>query len=241
MDCGKARMLAEVRGNREAELPAEDSAVLDQHLNSCPDCQRLLEAERRFDEPIARAMRAVVVPSGLKFKLMDRLARERGAVHRRRFFYAAAAAACVVIGVGILNWNPNERPKLDLNGLVSVQSRFVDEPKELVGEWMTHHGIHYQPPIDLNPRLLATYGFATIQKKQVPMLYYRAGNAFAQVYVFRDTDFDLSSVPETWSGSSGAGHQVKVLRDPHQPGKQVYVVLFTGDSLEPFLNRFQST
>lgn len=239
MDCGKARMLAEVRGNRESELPAEDAAVLDQHLSACPDCQRILENERRFDEPIAQAMRAVTVPSGLKMKLLGRLARERGAVHRRRFFYAAAAVACVVIGIGILNWNQPNRPKLDLNGLVQLEDHRIEQPKEAAEEWLAAQGIQFHPPVDLNPRLLATHGSVTVQGKQVPTLYYRTHSAYAKVFIFRDTDFDLSSLPETWSGSSVFGHQVKVFRDAQHPTKQVYVVLFTGDSLEPFLNRFQ--
>jgi len=242
MDCKTARMLAEMRGNRASELPSEDAVDLDLHLQSCAACERLVEIERKLDAPIAKAMRTVPIPLGLKSRILDQLATQRGAMHRRRFFYAAAAAACVIAAVGLFVWKPYSQVKFDLNELVLNADRQVEDPKEQVDSWLSAQGIVYRPSVTFDPRLLAFHGMATIQGKQVPMLYYRSfePNVFAKVYILREADyFDLSNLPETYSGSSASGHQVMVLRD--QLNKQAYVILFTGDSLEPFLIHSQAT
>lgn len=240
MNCKTARMLVELRGNRSDELPPEDAASLDNHLQACSECQRLLVAERRIDSHLAKAMQAVPVPPRLKGAILDRLSTQRGTMHRRRFFYVAAAAASVLLAVGLVTWKPQTKEKFDVNGLLVRQDSFVEDPKEKVNEWLAAQGIRYQPPVPFDPRLLAFHGTATLQGKQVPMLYYRSfeRNVFAQVYILRDTDFDLTTLPETFGGSSVYGHQVKILRDVEQPNKLAYVILFNGDTLEPFLIKF---
>jgi anti-sigma factor RsiW len=234
-------MLEELRGSRASELPAEDAADLDLHLQSCPTCQRLVEIERKLDAPIAKAMRAVPVPLGLKSRILDQLATQRGAMHRRRFFYAAAAAACVVAAVGLLVWKPYSRAAFDLNEIVLNADRSVENPNSQVDSWLSAKGIVYQPPVAFDPHLLAFYGMTTIQGRQVPTLCYRSErNDFAQVYIIREADFDLSNLPESYNGgSSPYGHQLMVFRD--KQNKQAYVVLFKGDSLDPFLIHSQAT
>jgi Protein of unknown function (DUF3379) len=238
MDCMTARILAELPGNRApnaSELPVEDAADLGQHLQSCSECRCFIELERKLDAPIARAMQAVPVPPGLKSRILDQLATQRGALHRRRFFYAAAAAACVVAAVGLLTWKPQNQVRFDINQFVINADRYVEDPKPEVDAWLTAQGIQYQPPIAFDPRFLASHGMQTVQGKQVPMLYYRNAerNVFAKVYVLRGDDFDLTGLPKTYSGSSGYGH-VEILPDPAQPTKLAYVIVFTGDSLDPF-------
>ncbi len=237
MDCKTARMLAELRGNRSSELPADDAVDLDLHLHSCGTCQHQIDVERKFDAPIAKAMRQVPVPPGLKSRIMDQMATQRGALHRRRFFYAAAAAACIIAAVGLLVWAPHRQAAFDLNQLVLNADQFAENPGAQVDNWLAPQGIAYHPPVPLNPRLLAFYGMATIQDKQVPALHYRISGQrtdFATVYIVREADFDLSNLPENHSGGSSAyGHQVTVFRDP--PNKLAYVIVFTSDSLDPFL------
>jgi anti-sigma factor (TIGR02949 family) len=242
MDCKTARMLAELRGPRDTELPPEDNAALDRHLNACPECQRLLGNERRIDSRIAKAIASIPVPAGLKSRILERLATERGAWHRRRIFGVTAAAAAIVIAVGVFAWKPSGKVKPDLDGLVRI------DPAQTVDPWLAELGIRYQPanddgPVPFDSHLLAFHGMATVQGKQVPMLYYRSveGNVTAQVYILKDADFDLSSLPKSLGGSSVFGNRVEVLKDAEHPGKLVYVVLFTGDSLKPFLVKFQST
>lgn len=243
MECKTARLLAELRGVRDDELPPEDNTALDQHLASCPDCQRALANEQRFDAHVARAMKAVPVPPGLKARILDRLATERGAWYRRRFYQVAAAAAAVVIAVGLMTWDRNLRVKPDLNVVLSDADLLVQNPQDRVDAWLAAQGVRYNPEEPFDPRLLAFHGWAEVQGKKVPVLYYRSfeRNVFAQVFILRDGDFDLSALPETFSGSSVYGHQVTVVRDREQPTKVAYVVLFTGDTLEPFRLKYSST
>jgi hypothetical protein len=243
MDCVTTRILAELPGNRApnaSELPAEDRADLDQHLQSCSECRRFVEMERRLDAPIARVMQVVAVPPGLKSRILDQLATQRGALHRRRFFYAAAAAACVVAAVGLLTWKPQSQVKFDINEFVMNADSYIEDPKPQVDAWLAVQGVRYQPPVAFDPRLLTFHGMATVQGKQVPMLCYRnvERNVEARVYILRGDDFDLSVLPRTSNDSSGYGH-VEVMLDPAQPTKLAYVIRFTGDSLDPF--KSQST
>ena len=244
MECNTARMLAEIRGNRVNELPADDSAALDRHLNSCPDCQSALQLEQKLDAPLLKVMCAVPVPANLKAKIFDRLATERGAVLRRKIFYAAATAAAVIVAVGIFSWNPDRKPKIDLNELVKVTDQFDANPKGSVDAWLASHGVAYKPPEPFNPHLLAFHGLVTVQGKQVPMLCYRAfedGQAVsAKVYLVRSIDFDLSALQKPPEGGSWGerGHQVKVYG---QPDKQIYVIIYNSRTLDPFLNQFRST
>ncbi len=188
-------------------------------------------------------MRAVPIPPMLKSRIFEQLAQQRGAWHRKRFFYATAAAACLLFAVGILMGNRQEKVRFNANELVLNHDRSVEDPRVNVEGWLAGQGIAYHPKTALNPHLLAFHGMASVQGKQVPVLYYRSfeRNLFAQVYILRDTDFDLSTLPESYSGSSAFGHQIVISRDAEQPTKLAYVIVFTGDSLEPFLSKFSST
>ncbi len=240
MDCNTARMLAELRGNRVNELPAEDAAALDRHLHACPDCHSLLRVEEKLDAPLLKAMAAIPVPPGLKAKIFDRLATERGAQLRRRLWGMAAAVAAIVIAVGIFTWNPDRKPKIDLNELVRVTDRYVDDPEAASKDWLVSQGFHYEPPEPFNPHLLAFHGMVTVQGKQVPMLCYKSyedGNLVsAKVYLLRATDFDLSALPKVPEGGSWGerGHQVKIYRKE----QIVYVVIYNSRELTPFMRTF---
>ncbi|MCE9531959.1 MAG: DUF3379 family protein [Planctomycetes bacterium] len=240
MDCRTARLLSELRGKRVSELPRDDAASLDQHLKSCFDCQRLVLLEQQYDAPIAKAMKAVPVPANLKARIFDRLATQRGAWQRKRFFYAAAAAACVIFAVGILTWKPANRARLDLNELVHQSGPNFEGRQDKLDQWLATQGIRYQAPVPFNPHLLAFHGMTTVQGKQVPTLYYSnvEQKCHAQVFIIREPDFDLTNLPENFGGSLGFGQQIKIFREPGQPMKQAYVILFTGDSLDPLLVRY---
>jgi hypothetical protein len=185
-------------------------------------------------------MRAVVVPSGLKAKIFDQLATQRGAAHRRRFFYVAAAAS-IVVAVGILTWQMPQKEKLGVNELVRVQPLYVEDPLK-AQEWLRGQGIAYQPPVAFDSNLLTVCGMTVLQNKQVPTLIYRAvdahGTIYAQVYIVRESDFDLSSLPTTFSGSSADGSSIEIHRD--SGAKLAYVILFKGGTLEPFRSKRQA-
>jgi anti-sigma factor (TIGR02949 family) len=243
MDCKTARLLAELRGTRSDELPEEDAAALDDHLTTCPDCARALAAERRLDAPVARAMRAIPVPPGLKSRILDRLATERGAWHRRRFYQVAAAAAAVILAVGLFSWESQKRVIADPNQLLASLDRDAESPEARLNDWLAAQGVAYHPPAAFDPKWLGFYGWAEFQSKKVPLIYYNnpERNVFARVYILRDRDFNLSNLPPAFGGSSIHGFRLELFRDPAQPDKLAYVVVTNGDSLEPLLVRLSST
>ena len=247
MDCNTARMLAELRGNRANELPDEDTASLNKHLQTCAGCQSLLQVEKKLDAPLLRTMSAIAVPPGLKARIFDRLATERGAVQRRRFWYATATAALVIFAVGVLTWNPERKPKIDLNELVQNADQLVDDPQGAADAWLIAQGIQQQPPEPFNPHLMAFHGMVTVQGKQVAMLCYKSYedgiSVSAKVYIIRGSDFDLSALQKPPDGGSWGerGNQVKVYPGSDQTNKLIFVVIYNSRTLEPFLKQFQST
>jgi len=237
MDCKTARMLAELRGNRDSELPPEENAELNAHLNSCASCHSILSVERRIDAHFAKVMQAVPAPPRLKSKILDRLATERGALYRRRLFAVVAAAAAIFVAVGIFSWEPFRKTKLDLDGMVVKEDEYGNNPEPVVKAWLKGLGVDYQPAEPLDPHLIACHGITEIQGKQVPMIFYQNADrrVVAQVFVIRAVDFDVSNLPQTRSGSSGLfGRNIRVIADKAHPADVAYVVLFTGDSLDNF-------
>src|SRR5262249_43950502 len=112
MDCKNARLLLEFARPQCAELEATDAEALERHLADCPDCATLAQYERRLDERLGQAMRAVPVPQDLRKRLLNRLAVERDAWYRRWLVRAAglvgaAAAIGLVVWAGI-NWGKHQ-------------------------------------------------------------------------------------------------------------------------------------
>jgi len=236
-----------MRANRDGELPPEDGAALQRHLESCAECQNRHAVENKFDTAIAKAIRAVPVPPALKARILDRLATQRGAWYRKRIFYAAAAAACVLVAVGILTWKPTQSVQFDPSKLAMEQVRLLDDPRVQLDSWMESQGVTYAPPVPFDPKLMTFHGLTSVQGKQVPMVEYRGYDpatstaVVARVFVIRDGDFDLKSLPETFGGSLANGLQAKIDRDRQQPNKVAYVVLYSSRSLDPFLTKYSST
>jgi len=236
MDCNTARMLAELRGSRDTELPPEDNASLDDHVRTCRECRSYIQFERQLDAHVGSAIRVVAIPADLKMRIRDRLATERGTWYRRRIF-AGAAAAAVLFAAGIFIWGSSPKARLDLPELVQNADQFISNQKGSVDFWLAAKGIRYELPEPLDPRLTVAYGIAPIpiqggQVKQVPMvlLHNREGNVFAHVFILRDDDFDLSSIQEYDDPATSYKKKVKVIKG----AKVAYIILYDGDSLDPF-------
>lgn len=96
MDCNTARVYLQLGG-----LDADE---LHEHLGLCTACTHLAQDQKRLDDHLGQAMRAVEVPRGPKQELLLRLAAEHGARQRRWAGYAvygALAAATVVLAWGL--------------------------------------------------------------------------------------------------------------------------------------------
>lgn len=90
------------------QLPAEEAAALEAHLEGCPDCR----AERESLASVARLMEradpkriedAPVPPPALRDKVLAAIAEERGAGRRRRRFrYGLALAGATAVAAAVL-------------------------------------------------------------------------------------------------------------------------------------------
>ena len=238
MDCNTARMLLTFFGRQGSELAPQDAADLDAHLAGCPGCAAAVRFERAFDDRVATAMLAVPVPAGLKAKLLDGVAADRGAWYRQKFYALAGLAATLVLAVGgIVAWQIDRAPELRLEAIVAAEDARVQDRAAEVEEVLSARGLRFAPKQPFNMNQLAAVGVKPFQGKEVPFLLLLSGprNAQATVYVVRDTDFNWRNLPRDGSSTMSVyGFQVAVVGDARR-SDVAYVVVFTGGALELFL------
>jgi hypothetical protein len=249
MDCNTARLLLEFARRRAAELDAAERAALDNHLLHCRSCAALAGAERRADEALGRAMRAVEVPPGLKKMILDRAAAAREDAERRRFKRRlramAAAAALLLCGGAIWYWVSLPRV-LDLVAFrqdVHDQEISPRDRETLTAAFKSQFGIDTVLPDDLNYLLLTGIAVGKVQGQTVPLLFFnRTGregeNAYALVYVLSDRQFDLKGVAATDPDPQGYRHKVDVVVHPN--GRYAYLIVYTGNDLRWLRKELQS-
>jgi hypothetical protein len=244
MDCRTARLLLSYHRPHAAELDATDRRALEGHLATCPECEALARAERLFDERLGPAVRSVAVPAGLRGRLRARLDADR-AVHQRRWLLrrAAVAAAILLAAVLGLHWfiRPPAQVNLELALAEAVEQRAASP--EAVEQWFGRQGVKMRAPEQFNYGLLAFYQLVEFAgEKQVPQLVFlqttALGPAEARVYVLSAKKFALASLAEQARLSSG-GCTVEVRWDDPEDPQFAYLVIYRGESLEPFLSRDQ--
>ena len=243
MDCNTARMLATFFGRRGSELAPEDAADLATHLSQCSTCTTSVQSERTFDDRIGKAMMDVPVPSNLKAKLIEAVAVSRGAWCRQKAWAIAgfATAACLLIG-SVIAWRITHAPELSVAEIMAAEDAKLRNPLMRINSSLSSRGIRFEPERAFDLNLFAMPGEDDFQGRQVPCLHFinRRKNADAFVYVVRDTDFNWSKLPRDGSSvPSSFGLQMAVLSDTHRRDV-VYIVIFTGESLELFLENRSS-
>jgi hypothetical protein len=244
MDCKTAQLFLEFARPHANELAAEDVRALDDHLASCPDCGVLARNERRADEHLGRAMRAVEVPDRLREHLLARLEAERGDWYKRWAGHAlraaVAAAACLLLIVGgVYGWSQYRwlnRPVPDIGKHQSdIIANLVSPPERAdVEQKFKKQGFVTVLP-DFKYRYLKTYGIAEFQGASVPQLVFSLDGddsvrENAIVYVLSDKQFKLAEMQRSVSSPSGYPYKVDVL---HQPGGSfAYVIEYTGNGYD---------
>jgi hypothetical protein len=249
MDCKTARLLLHFTYPRTTELEAGEAAELETHLADCPQCGALAQAERRVDNRIGHSMRAVAVPDGLRTRLLAQLDAEREHWYRRRLTRVAgavAAAAAVIFHAWLgLSWRNDHPPRIDpdqvanefLTDMVNPSPATVRDSFESRGFRNITAPSDSDPNEGLNYRLLRYYGSARLQGKSVPMLLFTSGAAQVRVYIVSYHNFDLKDALAT-APSLGSGCKVEFWPPPAPADRTnprfAYVVVYTGDSLQPF-------
>jgi hypothetical protein len=244
MDCKTAQLFLEFTRPHANELAAEDVRALDDHLASCPDCGVMAQNERRVDEHLGKAMRAVEVPDRLREHLLARLEAERGDWYKRWAGHgvrvAVAAAACVLLIVGgVYGWTEYRwanRPVPNMPAFQrEIMTGLVSPPDRAdVEQTFKKQGIVTVLP-DFKYRYLKTYGIAEFQGVMVPQLVFSldADNNMREnaiVYVLSEKQFKLAEMQTSLSSPSGYPSKVDVL---HQPGGSfAYVIVYTGNEYD---------
>jgi hypothetical protein len=249
MDCNTARLLLDFDRPRAPELDAAESAALEDHLLRCRSCAALAGAERRADEALGRAMRAVEVPPGLKKMILDRAAAAREDAERRQFkrrLRALAAAAAVLLCVGGIWYWINLPRDFDLPSVRETVHQQEISPRDrdaLVAEFKSQFGIDTVLPDDLNYALLTCTALGKVQGQTVPLLVFNRNendkaNAHALVYVLSDRQFNLKGLAATDPDPQGYRHKVDVV--VHPSGRYAYLIVYTGNDLRWLRKELQS-
>src|SRR5215510_8882873 len=100
MDCDNARLYLPFVTPGGKDLDGAEAAELHAHLAQCITCNALAMNSNRIDQHLGRAMRAVPIPMGMKGRVLERLAEDRGAVRRRwlkRAGWVAGVAALLLL------------------------------------------------------------------------------------------------------------------------------------------------
>ncbi|HVS34409.1 MAG TPA: hypothetical protein VMS17_02440 [Gemmataceae bacterium] len=257
MDCKTARLLFDYSRPRSAELDPTETRALEDHLAGCEACDQLARSERRADEAVGKAMRAVDVPHQLQNRILDRMQVERGDRRRRWIAYsmcgAAAAAALILLGLGVGRWY-TARPAFPAEQLLTdARNRVYGSatPDEVKAAFAAH-GIEATPPEDFNYAYLRLMFLTTVEGRQTPLLIFNnAGKPeegvppqHALVFLVADSQFDLNALPVkpqvsvdnnyTYEYKCAAGVQI------NGDKRSGYVVYYTGDDWKKWLLRTPS-
>ncbi len=244
MDCNTARMLTTFFGRQGTELAPEDAADLSTHLAGCAGCASAVRYERAFDDRIARAMLDVPIPSGLKGKLLDGVSAQRGGWYRKKAYGIAglATAACLLVG-GIYAGRILTAPKLEATELIAYAEERADFPQDNIDSYLSSKGVKYNPERRFDLNQLYDIGTSKLMRDgpQVPVLYFKniRKNVDAKVYIVRDSDFNWKKLPRDGASIPGKSLGLAVIEDARR-GDVGYVVIYTGESLELFLENLSA-
>ena len=177
MDCKTARLLLDYARPNYHELDETEARALEEHLAGCADCDQQAGAERRADEVIGRAMRAVDVPDQLRAPHPGPLKEERGQRRRRWPVYslrgALAAAALLLLAVGLWRWSL-VRPPFPAERLATQANNWVIAPpsRKQVEEAFKAQGVEMTAPADLNYNYVRFLFLANVEGRPTPTLLF---------------------------------------------------------------------
>ena len=238
MDNQTARLMASLADR--SELAPEDTAELNTFLAANPTTAADVAADRAFDAHIARSMKDVPIPEGLKGRLLDRVAIEKGAWYRQKAWSLVGLAAALLVATGgILALRLSTAPDLDPAVAIVPFDEHYQDPAGEINRFLARRGLSFEPARSFNMNMADRPVMAELQGREVPMIVFRnqTKNATAKVFIIRDTDFNWKNLPQDGSlVPSIYGQQVALV--PHATRRDIaYLVVFTGDSLDLFLDK----
>jgi hypothetical protein len=243
MDCKHARLLlAFVRPGNPTELDDGEAADLTHHLDGCPVCAGLAHDEQRADDRIGRAMRDVVLPEGLRTRLLNRVNAARDAWYRGWLVRVGGVAAGVLIAVLIARaWFAPPSLSGDTAAFTRVYDLQPREAADVEKAFKDDFQVGMKAPTELRYDLLQGYHMATFQGQQVPYLLLvstpRPGGSavVAQVFVLSTPPFDWDKAGELAASLQSVRVSVSVHKIPGT--NYFYVIVYTGGDRDLFLKK----
>jgi hypothetical protein len=235
-----------------SELANAEAAALREHLEQCPDCGPLAQAEQTLDTALGRAMKAVPAPDGLRVRLLAKLDRQRDAWYRRYLVrrvlpLGAAAAAVLVLAVLGLQGVKHQRKVIKAEEIAYADNQRHHALRREVDKWLRDvTGQDAPAPPEFNYEKLEYFCVTELENRRVPTLFFARGEVgesttahLARVYVLTDKDFDLKNLEEQkrtilQSGVPGPV-RAEVMKN-RTDQKVMYLVLYTGSELRLFFD-----
>jgi hypothetical protein len=237
MQCRDAHFFLRLRRHANDELGADLNADLDRHLAGCAECALDFRSANSFDSAVATAMKSVAIPAGLRDKLLSQALAYRGTVVRRKVYQLAALAASLFLIVGVAyGVSSASRPKLDTDLMVLQADEQIQAPDKAIEDWLTAQHLPTELPLPFNTDLLTELAYKRIQGKDVPVIIFGGppDRGFAKVYLFhKNGDFKLD--PQTLRDAQASNTHAKVIDGHGKAAGIVYVIVFTGHDIQPFL------
>jgi hypothetical protein len=139
---------------------------------------------------------------------------------------------------GVIGYRILTAPDLTATELIAAQGDQFQNPEGYIDDFLAPRGYRFNPQRPFDLRLFDDVAMGQLKKRDVPVLYFKnvQKNAYARVYVVKDSVLNWKTLPRDGSSVPGAfGLQLAVIPDAVR-GDVAYVVVYTGESLELFLD-----
>jgi hypothetical protein len=240
MDCKTARLFLHFHRPDAGDLDGPEAEDLEHHLAHCSECNALAGAQRRLDQHLGRAMRAVEVPAGLRKNILGALAEQRRAWNRRWVGYAgrgaAAAAVLLAISFGWYFWysfTPRSISPEEVCNTVNFSPHDRDSANDALkrlGEGAFAPSFVEYAYLTAGPALAELPGYRGVK---VPQFVFTARDtpASAVIYVLDHRRFHIDEMDLP---TEGYKYRVEVYPSSER-GRVSYLVKYTGKNWKDWL------
>lgn len=228
MDCKTARLLLCFPPSGADALNGPESASLRDHLAVCPDCDMAYRAETRLDAHVGRVVRDVPLPSGLKERLLSRLAADR-ADQLRKFVFRTIRTAAVAASVLLLAWSvwylTRTGPQIDAAAVHLAWNVARPTNPETVENAFQAMGYRYCAPEFVNyayPCVIGEGELPGYPGRKAPRLIFIGPREHAVLIAVNKSDLLPEAIPEP-------GYKYRIEVVPSE-SRWAFLVLYTGDN-----------
>jgi hypothetical protein len=240
MECHEARLLLAFTRPGSDAMDAAERALVQAHVEACPECAAAARSEEAVDRAFGTAMREVAVPAGLQQRVLTKVRANKP----YPWPPMAAAAAVLLLVAGAGTWWYWPKPPVAIAEVDQVfNPRFnkVEEVFSDVEAYFKAKGVAMEAYRQLDPQYLWSFDVTEFQGRRVArMVFLRTVHdpglekdraAAAQVIVLPTSQFNTSELSAANIPSNPNRIIIPVSANP----QFVYIIGTTEESLQPFL------